>query len=294
LIKKIEISHLRILDALYQCGSVSGVAEQLSISQQAVSSQLKNIRHLLGDQVFVRSGHGMIPTSYGLHIMPHVQQVLVHLNNIPVYEDTPVSEIERTFVICATDYAQEILLPLALKAIRKRAPKIKIIVTNIESVNLTKKMNQGLIDVVLTTSGYVPDGLLSVGLFTEKYRCVSANENINIDNLVSLESLVKFDFVITSPGTASFNGSADAWFQQQGLMRNVALSVPSFFMAKKYLLHSDMVGFIPSKLLPVPGLFEIPLEKYPPGYEMVAAYHQNSAKDPLLKWLVELIKENFI
>ena len=33
-----------------------------------------------------------------------------------------------------------------------------------------------------------------------------------------------------------------------------------------------MVAFIPSRLLPCEGLFEVPLEKYPPGFQVVAAY----------------------
>lgn len=42
-------------------------------------------------------------------------------------------------------------------------------------------------------------------------------------------------------------------------------------MALEYLRQSDMVAFMPSRLLPFKGLFEVPLEKYPPGFQVVAA-----------------------
>ena len=108
-----------------------------------------------------------------------------------------------------------------------------------------------------------------------------------------LEALVRHDFIVVSPAMPSFDGSAGGWFEQQGLRRRVVASVPSFFMAQEYLRCSDMVAFLPSRLLPCEGLVEVPLEKYPPGYEVVAAYHPSAEADPLLAWLLERVREKF-
>ncbi|MBU1444617.1 MAG: LysR family transcriptional regulator, partial [Gammaproteobacteria bacterium] len=75
--------------------------------------------------------------------------------------------------------------------------------------------------------------------------------------------------------------------------RQVTVSAPSFHMAKEILKHSDMVGFIPSRLLPYEGLFELPLEKYPPGYQVVAAHHPNTKNDLLISWLLDSIQKKF-
>ena len=61
---KLELHQLKLLDALYVYKNISRVAELMDISQQAVSLKLKNIRELLGDPVFIREGHGMVPTPY--------------------------------------------------------------------------------------------------------------------------------------------------------------------------------------------------------------------------------------
>jgi DNA-binding transcriptional LysR family regulator len=293
MIDKLEINHLRTLDALYQLGNISAAAEHLSVSQQAISLQLKRIRDILGDSLFVRTGHGMIPTPYAKEVYPHIQRVLIHLNNIPLPDAIEPAEIERTLVICATDYTQEVIVSNLIKALRLYAPKVKVIVTNIESANLTKKIHQGSIDLVFTTSAYVPEGLIATPLFTEKYLCVSANKAIQYDKFLPLKNLVEHDFVIVSPGTGSLSGSADAWFEMQGCPRRIALSAPSFAIAKHYLKHSDMVGFLPTRLLPCEGLFELPLEKYPPGYQVVAAYHPSTKHDPLVNWLLDTVTTRF-
>ena len=54
-----------------------------------------------------------------------------------------------------------------------------------------------------------------------------------------------------------------------------------------------MVAFLPSRLLPCEGLFEVPLEKYPPGFQVVAAYHPSALSDPLLTWVLDHVRSKF-
>lgn len=293
MIKNLELHHLRTLDALYKFGNISAAAETLGVSQQAISLQLKRIRDILGDRLFVRAGHGMAPTPYAKLIEPHIHRVLTHLNEIPLPGSVTPSQMARTLTISATDYAQHVIVGGLIEALREAAPKVRVMVANIESASLTRKMRQGEIDLALTSNGYVPEGLVSEPLFVEQYRCVTANRDIAHNDYLPLEALVEHDFVVTSPGIGSFKGSADTWFEQQGCPRKVVVSVPSFFMAQEYLKRSTMVGFLPSRLLPSEGLFDIPLEKYPPGYEVVAAYHPSAKSDPFMVWLLDNVKERF-
>ncbi|BBB62744.1 transcriptional regulator [Undibacterium sp. KW1] len=293
MIEKLEINHLRTLDALYKFENLSAAAEYLDVSQQAVSLQLKKLRDILSDQLFVRTGHGVVATPYAKLIQPHVRQVLMHLNDIPLPGSVTPANTARTLVISATDYTQKIIVGELINELRTSAPGVKITIINIESANLIQKMHQGEIDLTLTSNGYVPEGLVSDAIFTERYVCVSANKDIVFDDYLPLERLIEYDFVVTSPGIASFKGSADSWFEQQKLRRKVQVSVPSFFMAQEYLKQSGMVGFLPSRLMPCAGLFEIPLKKYPPGYEVVAAYHPSARNDAFMVWLLDKIKQKF-
>ena len=83
--------------------------------------------------------------------------------------------------------------------------------------------------------------------------------------------------------------SARGWFARQGLQRRVVASAPSFFMALEYLKGSDLVAFMPSRLLPCEGVFEIGLPKYPPGYQVVAAHHPNAQNDSFITWVLERV-----
>ncbi|MBL1241487.1 MAG: LysR family transcriptional regulator [OCS116 cluster bacterium] len=293
MIEKLEIKHLRTLNALYKFGNMSLAAEYLNVSQQAISQHLHKMRDILANELFVRAGHGMIPTAYAKQLEPHVQKILTSLNEIPLSNSLEPNQVERTFVISATDYTQKVIITELIKDLRLSAPKVKILVTDIESTSLTQKMHQGEIDLAFTTNAFVPAGLVAEPLFVEKYLLTTANKALINDEKLSIEKLVEHDFIIINPGIANLKGSADTWFDQQGLSRNVAVSVPSFFMAQEYLKNSNLVAFIPSRLLPTAGLFDIPLTKYPPGYQVVAAYHPSVKNDPFVIWLLGRIKTKF-
>lgn len=290
MIDRLEINHLRILDALYKLGKLSAAAEHLGVSQQAVSLQLKKLRELLRDPLFVRTGHGMAATPYARLIEPHIHQVLAGISAIPLPDSVTPDRIERTLAICATDYTQQVIVGPLIRDLRITAPKVKLIVSGIAVHHLTQKMQQGEIDLAFTSDGYVPLGLISEPLFVEQYRCVSADEAMLAGGVMTLDKLVGYDFIVTSPGIGSLKGSADPWFERQGLRRKVAISAPTFFMAQEYLRQSDMVAFLPSRLLPLDGLSDIPLEKYPPGYEVVAAYHPSAQSDPFMRWLLGRVR----
>ncbi|MGA0611290.1 LysR family transcriptional regulator [Caldimonas sp. KR1-144] len=293
MIDKLELNHLRTLSALYEQRTVSAAAEALDVSQQAVSLQLKRIRAILGDPLFVRTGRGMVPTAYGQLIQPHVRQLLALIHAMPMPTSAPLEDIERSLAISATDHAQRIIVGDLVRELRRAAPRVKVKISNIESAGLVRRMQEGEIDVAFTSNGYVPEGLLSIPLFTERYVCVAARPLSEGRGELSLESLVAHDFLVVSPAVPGFDGSAGSWFEQQGLRRRVVVSVPSFFMALEYLRQTDMVAFMPSRLLPCDGLFEVPLEKHPPGFQVVAAYHPLAMSDPLLTWVLDHVRTRF-
>ena len=121
MIEKLELNHLRMLSALYEQGTVSAAAEALDVSQQAVSLQLKRVREILGDPLFVRTGHGMVPTAYGQLIQPHVRQLLALIHAMPMPTSIALEDMERTLSISATDHAQRIIIGDLIHELR-RAP----------------------------------------------------------------------------------------------------------------------------------------------------------------------------
>jgi len=290
MIDQLQLSHLRTLDALYTLGHMSAAAQSMGVTQQAVSLQLRRMRAILGDPLFVRTGHGMVPTPYALRIRAQVQQVLQLVRAIPAARQPALHTLEQTVHLCATDYTQQIVVAGLVAALRREAPGVRVLVSHIEGTALLRKMQQGAITLAFTSSGHVPEGLQTAPLFTERYVCVSARPLAPPGRALALAELVAHDFLVVSPGVPGFEGSAGAWFARHGLARRVVLSAPSYGMAQHCLRQAALVAFMPSRLMPCDGLVEVPLERHPPGFEVVAAYHPAAASDPLLVWMLQWLR----
>src|SRR3546814_13896148 len=63
-LKDIDLNLLVVFEELLKQGSVSAAAASLGVSQPGVSNALNRLRRLLGDELFLRTSRGMVPTPY--------------------------------------------------------------------------------------------------------------------------------------------------------------------------------------------------------------------------------------
>ena len=81
-ISKIDLNLLVYLDVLLREKNVTRAADQLSITQPAMSNGLKRLRELFSDPILVRTSEGMMPTARALQLQPIVRDVLSNRNQI--------------------------------------------------------------------------------------------------------------------------------------------------------------------------------------------------------------------
>jgi molybdenum-dependent DNA-binding transcriptional regulator ModE len=78
-LSEVDLNLLVALDAIRTAGSVTKAANRLGVNQSSVSHQLGRLRELFGDELFVRSGTGMIPTPRGAEIAGIASEILRHI-----------------------------------------------------------------------------------------------------------------------------------------------------------------------------------------------------------------------
>ena len=75
-VSRIDLNLLVYLDVLLRERNVTRAAEELGISQPAMSNSLRRLRDLFDDPVLVRTSDGMTPTDRALELQPLVRTVL--------------------------------------------------------------------------------------------------------------------------------------------------------------------------------------------------------------------------
>lgn len=77
-----NITELRYLVAIMECGSVSAAAKRLYSAQPNVSKALKNLEEEYHLRIFERSSTGMIPTEQGRHFIEQAERVLREVDRL--------------------------------------------------------------------------------------------------------------------------------------------------------------------------------------------------------------------
>ncbi|MGE4328116.1 MAG: LysR family transcriptional regulator, partial [Pseudodonghicola sp.] len=72
----LEFRHLRTIKAIHDCGGLARAAEQLHITQSALSHQIKGLEDQAGIELFARRSKPMRLSAAGLRLLRLAEQVL--------------------------------------------------------------------------------------------------------------------------------------------------------------------------------------------------------------------------
>ena len=288
-IERLEIKQLRVFQALLRERNVSRVAKQVGLTQQAVSGQLSKLREVFNDRLFVRKSNGLVPTPYAEKLGGKIDQALQAFEQLLEPESFEPELIEGTYVIAATDYAQQVVLPEVIAKMRKQAPNLKIIIQDLDIDNLSDSLTTGKINLVIAFPNFIPGNYPSKTLFSERHICVAAKNSPLAKKNLCIHDIADYPQIIASPSRPNFRGSIDTWFEEHGLKRNTVISAPCFSIVPLYLETTEAIAFLPSRSLRDTNLITLDLSDSPLSFDVIAAWHPRSNKDALHNWVVDFL-----
>jgi DNA-binding transcriptional LysR family regulator len=293
-LERLELKQLRVFQALLREQSASRAAGQLGLTQQAVSEQLKRLREIFNDRLFLRKTNGLVPTPYALALSAKVDEILISISNLPLPGVFEPGEVSATFVISATDYAQQIVLPPLLGILQREAPGLKVVVRDFEIDTLHPLMESNQINLAIAFPDFIPESYPSQYLFTDQHICLTASNSSISKHNASLADIARHPNIIASPSRPNLRGSLDEWFKNRGLERNVAISAPCFSVVPAYLEATDSVAFLPARAVRHSNLVQIELDELPVPFDVIAAWHPRYNDDQLHQWVLSILRRESV
>src|SRR6266436_539145 len=122
----IDLNLLVVFDAIMRDRSVTRAGLRLGLSQPAMSHALTRLRHMLKDELFVRSPNGMMPTPRAEELAAPIRMALDGLQQSlePVQFDP--SKATATFRIAVDNYAAIVLVAPIAADVAKIAPAVTL------------------------------------------------------------------------------------------------------------------------------------------------------------------------
>jgi len=307
-IENFDLNLLVCFDRLMREKNVSRAAEQLNISQPAMSQSLKRMRQLLDDPLLVRTTHGMRPTERALQLEPLVRQSLVLAEQaLSPTEQFDYANSDTVFRLLVSDYVEGALLTQFIHYLQAHAPKISLDVLTLSDGDF-QDLEKGKIDLAINRFDYIPQSFHNRVLWSDNYVCMVnkahplVGDNTLDTYLQSRHIWVSKTGVGVATGMSQDNvkklGWVDEGLKARGLERNIKVFTRHYQVIPLLLRDSDLVATIPVKaaesyssnndLVIIPTPFA--LESYDIQMVWSPIMHHRSAHQWLRNTLVNLAK----
>jgi len=292
-LKDIDLNLLVVFNQLLIERRVSKVAENLGLSQPAVSNALARLRKLTGDTLFLRTTKGMEPTPFAQQLAEPIAYALGLIHSA-VNQRTSFdpATAQRAFTVGMTDIGEIYFLPKLMEELARVAPGVTMSTVRNTAVNLRDEMEAGHIDLAIGLLPQLKAGFFQRLLFRQRYVCMFRKGHALDKRKVSLAEFSSADHVVVvSEGTG--HGKVDELMERGGVTRKVLLTVPHFVAVGHILQHSDMVATVPERLAQaLVGPFGLAYVKHPASLPEIAInmfWHAKYHKDPANEWLRGLV-----
>jgi DNA-binding transcriptional LysR family regulator len=239
-LSSVGLSLLPALDALLRRRHVTRAAEDVGLSQPAMSHVLAKLRRALGDDLLVRGPSGLVLTSRAEEIAPQVTEILDAAKAIyrpPAFEP---SKVRRTLHLVGCDWHSILVAPDLIKCLHEQAPGIDL---SIESYtrDTFKRLAEGAVDLVFfNTQTPLPPGAVSTVVGEDRYALVMRNGHPAARKKWTLADYAKWDSVVVSL-TGDGMSDIDARLAKAGITRRVGLSTPHFMGCLATVSATDLI-----------------------------------------------------
>ena len=140
---------LKYAIALYKSLNFSHVAEQMGISQPALSKQILNLESDLGVKLFDRDTTPLTVTPAGEYFFNKAQKLLYDEEQLLKSMSEFKSKKRGRLTIGVSPFRCQYLLPAIIKKIRDKYPNVQIVLHEAESATLKKEVAEGKYDFAI-------------------------------------------------------------------------------------------------------------------------------------------------
>jgi DNA-binding transcriptional LysR family regulator len=292
----LNFHQLHLFFEVAQCGSFSRAAEKLSISQPAVSAQVREFEKELDLQLFERGSKIMHLTEAGKLLQRYAHQIFAQANELEhAIEDLKGLSIGRLTIAASTTVA-ECILPHALGLFKTTYPTIQLEIQISNSTKVVEWVCERHFDL-----GFIGDEIESNDLVVEPL-CedeigvfVATNHPLASRKSITPEELAQQPFVARERGSATRLNSERALLDL-GIKPKIAIELGGNEAVKRAVCSGLGVGMLSVFSLTPEIKAEmvkvIPVEGLVCSRKFAAIYRRDKELTRAEKRLLEVVRES--
>lgn len=167
-----DFRQLRYFVAVYEEGHVGRAAERLSLSQPALSQQIRQLEHSLDVSLFERGNKRLLPTLAAHTLYNHALPLLDGLQRARDALRNFKGQALRTLAIGVLQTVRPSLVPQLLDRVRKAQPHLVVQIYELSGMEIERRLLNGSLDIGIS---YLPPrqpGLHGLLLYEDELQVV--------------------------------------------------------------------------------------------------------------------------
>ncbi|WP_084540123.1 LysR family transcriptional regulator [Azorhizobium doebereinerae] len=245
----LDLNLLVALNALLNEGSVTVAAKSINLSQPAMSAAIQRLRQYFDDDLFLMNGRERIFTPRAESLAPAVRDILSRIQSSVIGSGQFDPEnTSRKFRIIASDYVTVVFIGPAINSISKSLPTLKFELIAPDD-NYHDLIQRSEVDMLVMPELFLSSNQPCAPIFEEKLVCVACRTNKSARGDITFEKYMSMKHVSAKFGRG-MRPSIEEWFMvENGIRRNIDVTVQSFGMIPQLVCGTDRVAIMPLKLV---------------------------------------------
>lgn len=279
----LDIRALHTFLTIMETGSITAAANQLNVTQSAVSHGLEKLRGIFQDELFLRAGRGITPTPRAEQLFDELKPLLANIKALTEVTEFKPETAEVSWTVAANDLQRDAVLPLFYQQV---APQLKRFNLNIipSEIPAAEQLRDGLVDLVITPIPPDAPDIMQKRLFNTDASCFF---DANIRNAPQTLDDFREAHYISLTFMAGKQVVPNQHPITQAIEDNVVVRVSNFAGIASFMRGSPLLAVVPT-LLKRNFLAEfdhVALPYTPPELSIYMLWHQRYQEDTAHRWL---------
>lgn len=241
----------RVFYTVAKRGSISKAANELNISQPAISKSIKNLENQLNGQLFIRTRKGVTLTEEGKEFYNYISQAIEYINNAEAKFTELINLETGTIRIGVNTTLTKMFLMPYLKEFHEKYPNIKIEITPGLSRDILSKLRIGLLDAVilnLSKDNYEND--LNIIKCKKIHDCFAINKVYNelLNKQLSIKELQNYPLILPAKNSNA-RDFLDELTKKEGYTLNPDIELASYSLIAEFTSIGLGIGYVTKEFI---------------------------------------------
>lgn len=291
---KLDLNLLAALDLLLKTRSVTRAADEMFITQSAMSNALGRLRTFFDDPLLVQVGRGMELSPLAETLQIPLREIMTRVDAAtrirPVFD--PLTD-NRAFNVVISDYSLSVLGPSLSRLVATEAPNIQLNLRP-QHAHPSQLLDRGEADLLIVPDFLGADNHAHEPLFEDKLVVLVASDGPHANVKMTLERFRAAHHVVMEPFTGQ-ESFATMTMRRANALPHKSVSTYLFSSIPELVRGTDRIALIQGRLAAQAvargGLAVMPAPIPCAPLKQSIRWQSHRSRDPGLTWLREKVLE---